>query len=102
MKRKKTIDKKTIIEKLKQYKKKSQYRDKIKDLGLFGSYAKDISSSRSDVDIFVRLEPARMFDLISIKYDLEELLGKKVDIVTLRKSMNQYLKNHIMQHGIYV
>jgi predicted nucleotidyltransferase len=43
-----------------------------------------------------------MFDLITIKNDLEKLLGKKVDIVAIRESMNEYLKNEIKNHGIYV
>ena len=67
----KSLDKKTIIKKLKQYRKESQYKEQIKELGLFGSYARDANSTRSDIDIFVKLEPVKMFDLISIKEDLE-------------------------------
>ena len=96
------MDRKTIIEKLKVYKRKSDYSDKIKELGVFGSYAKGNNTIKSDVDIFVKLKPARMFDLISIKNDLEKLLGKKVDIIALRESMNEYLRNEIKNHGIYV
>jgi predicted nucleotidyltransferase len=98
----KALNKSTIIEKLKQYRKESQYKEQIKELGLFGSYARNTNSAKSDVDIFVKLEPAKMFDLISIKEDLERLLGKKVDIITLRKSMNSFLRNQIRQEGIYV
>ena len=96
------MDRKTIIEKLKIYKRKSNYRDKIKELGLFGSYATGNNFRKSDIDIFVDLEPAKMFDLISIKIDLEKLFGKKVDIIALRKSMNRYLKKQIEDKGIYV
>lgn len=96
------MDRKTIIEKLKVYKRKSDYSHKIKELGLFGSYATGNNIRKSDIDIFVQLEPAKMFDLISIKDDLEKLLGKKVDIITLRKSMNGYLKKQIEDKGIYV
>ncbi len=98
----KSLDKKTIIEKLKQYRNESEYKEQIKELGLFGSYARDANSTRSDIDIFVKLEPAKMFDLISIKEDLEKLLEKKVDLITLRKSMNSFLRNQIRQEGIYV
>jgi len=96
------MDQKEIIRKLKTYKKKSVYSNKIKDLGLFGSYATGKNVRKSDIDIFVKLEPAKMFDLISIKNDLEKLLGGKVDIIALRNSMNEYLKNQIKQNGIYV
>jgi len=96
------MDRNTIIEKLKVYKKKSAYCDKIKELGMFGSYASGNNVRKSDIDIFIKLEPARMFDLISIKNDLEKLFGKKVDVIALRNSMNEYLKNQIKQYGIYV
>lgn len=96
------MDTKTIIEKLKVYKRKSEYRNKIKELGLFGSYATENNIRKSDIDIFVELKPSKMFDLISIKNDLEKLLGKKVDIIALRKSMNRYLRKQIEDKGIYV
>jgi hypothetical protein len=98
----KIMDKDTIIEKLKNYKKKSDYSDKIKELGMFGSYATGKNSVKSDIDIFIKLEPAKMFDLIGVKNDLEKLFGKKIDIIAIRKSMNEYLKNQIKQCGIYV
>jgi uncharacterized protein len=98
----KTEEKKSIIKKLKEYKKNSEYSKYIKELGLFGSYTNASFTKKSDIDIFIRLEPARMFDLVGIKNDLEKLLGKKVDIITLRNSMNPYLKNQIEQKGIYV
>lgn len=90
-----------IISVLKQYKHLSEYKDNIKELGLFGSYSKGLNTNKSDIDIFIKLEPARMFDLISIKYDLEKIFGKKVDIVAMRKTMNQYLQSEINSSGIY-
>ena len=96
------MDRDFIIEKLKMYNEKSEYKDKIKELGVFGSAAKGNSKLKSDIDIFVKFEPARMFDLISIKTDIEKLLGRKVDIIALRKSMNGYLKNEMKNRRIYV
>jgi len=96
------LDREKILEKLSYYKSHSQYRDKIKTIGLFGSYAKGGNIDKSDVDVFVKLEPLKMFDLIGIKNDLEKLLKKKVDIIALRNSMNSYLRNEIDQYGIYV
>jgi len=102
MEKVKNLDRKKILAILTQYKEKSRYSNKIKELGLFGSYTHSDYSKRSDIDVFIKLEPARMFDLISIKYELEKILAKKVDIVTLHKSMNNYLRNQIRQNGIYV
>jgi predicted nucleotidyltransferase len=42
-----------------------------------------------------------MFDLIGIKEDFEKLFHKKVDLVVIRKSMNQYLKKQIDENGVY-
>ncbi|MEI7813113.1 MAG: nucleotidyltransferase domain-containing protein [Ignavibacteria bacterium] len=95
------MDKKIILDKLKEYKAKSPYKAVIKDLGLFGSYANGNNTESSDVDVFVKLKPARMFDLAGIKNDLEELLGKKVDVIALRNSMNKYLKKEIKDHGLH-
>ena len=93
---------KNIISILKKYKSNSEYKDVIKELGIFGSYARGTYSKRSDIDIFLRLEPIRMFDLIGIKEDVEKLLHKKVDIVVVRKSMKPYLKKQIEDNGVYV
>jgi len=93
---------KNIIAALKYYKSNSVFKDKIRELGLFGSFADDSSKTISDIDIFLKLEPARMFDLIGIKEDLEKLFHKKVDIVIIRESMNPYLKKQIENNGIYV
>jgi predicted nucleotidyltransferase len=93
---------KNIIAKLKYYKSSSAYRNKIYELGLFGSFANGSNNKISDIDIFLKLEPARMFDLIGIKEDLEKLFHKRVDIVIIRKAMNPYLKRQIANNGIYV
>jgi hypothetical protein len=93
---------KIIISILKHYKYSSAYRDRNRELGLFGSFASNTGIRTSDIDIFLRLEPIRMFDLIGIKNDLEKLFHKKVDIVVIRKSMNSYLKKQIEKNGLYV
>src|SRR5688572_2173664 len=59
---------------------KSKYHTVIK--GLFGSYAKGTSSSKSDVDILVEFEPgADLFDLAGLDIFLENHLHLKIDLV---------------------
>ena len=96
------MNRKEIIRILKKYKNNSEYKEYIKEIGIFGSYANKKNTDKSDIDIFVKLQPARMFDLIGIKNDIEKLLDKKTDIIAIRDSMNEYLKNQIKQNGIYV
>lgn len=98
----KEIETKTIINTLKYYKSNSAYSNRIQELGLFGSFASSTNIRASDIDIFLRLKPIRMFDLIGIKEDLEKLFHKKVDLVVIRKSMNPYLKKQIEKSGLYV
>ncbi len=50
---------------------------------IFGSYAKKKQNKNSDIDILVKTEDvAEGFKLVEIKFALEEVLEKSVDIVT--------------------
>jgi predicted nucleotidyltransferase len=52
---------------------------------VFGSVARGESDEQSDIDFLVELEPGRtLFDLGGLQYDLEQLLGCRVDVVTER------------------
>lgn len=51
---------------------------------LFGSAARGEERAGSDVDLLVELEPGRnLLDLIGLEKDLQEALGRKVDVVTV-------------------
>ena len=55
----------------------------IKNIRLFGSMARDEITVESDVDFLVDLEKGRdLFDLGELLMDLQELLNRKVDLVT--------------------
>jgi predicted nucleotidyltransferase len=52
---------------------------------VFGSVARSEADEQSDIDFLVELEPGRtLFDLGGLQYDLEQLLGFRVDVVTER------------------
>jgi predicted nucleotidyltransferase len=55
----------------------------IKKIDLFGSYADETANDESDIDFLVEFESAAvsLFLLSKLKYDLEELLGKPVDVI---------------------
>lgn len=72
---------------------------KIKSVSLFGSYAKGVAKASSDVDLFIDVETGySLFDLADLQIELEQSLGKKVDLVT--KSDDQYFMNHIQKEKI--
>ena len=50
---------------------------------LFGSIARGEMKKNSDIDILVKLKKGKsLFDFVGLKLELEEKLGKKVDLVT--------------------
>ncbi len=64
---------------------------------LFGSIVRGENTGQSDIDLLVELpETASLFELASLKMDLEELLGKKVDVLTY-DSLHPLLKEKILQ-----
>lgn len=49
---------------------------------LFGSYVRGDQKDDSDIDILVDLPKGlSLFDVVELKYKLEDVLGKKVDLV---------------------
>ena len=50
---------------------------------IFGSYVKKKQTENSDIDILVRTEDvAEGFKIVEVKFALEEVLEKEVDIIT--------------------
>ena len=56
-------------------------------------------NAESDIDFLVDCEEdCSLLDLISFKYDLEDLLGRKVDVVTSH-SVHWTLRDKILQEA---
>jgi uncharacterized protein len=57
---------------------------KVKEIGIFGSYARGEQKKRSDVDILVEFEESAtlsLLDFIGLENYLSKVLGVKVDLV---------------------
>ena len=55
----------------------------VKQLGLFGSAARDEMTEQSDIDVLVEFNGPATFDgYMDLKFYLEELLHRDVDLVT--------------------
>lgn len=74
----------------------------IVNLGIFGSAARGEQKEGSDVDIYYEGEPLSLLKIAALKEELETVLDTHVDIIRLRKSMNNLLKNRIKKDGLYV
>ena len=71
-------------------------------VGIFGSYARNEHNNTSDLDILIDFEKnVNLLDLIGLEQELSELLGIKVDIVTVR-SVNQKLNSNIQRDLIRI
>ena len=54
----------------------------IKKAGLFGSFVRGEMREDSDIDILVEIrDDISLLDFVGIKLEIEEALGKKVDLV---------------------
>ena len=79
---------------------KDYFQDKpVLKAFLFGSFARNEGSKESDVDIFVELDYSKHtgLEFINMKFDLENRLHKKIDIVSsnaVSKHIISFLDNN--------
>lgn len=67
---------------------------------IFGSVARGEENADSDVDFLVELESGRsLLDRIALIQDLEDLLGKKVDVATV-KGLREYIRDRILSEAV--
>lgn len=72
------------------------------DVRVFGSVARNEADEESDVDLLVRMEPGRsLFDLGALIVDLEDLLARRVDVVTER-GLRPRLREHVLRDAVPV
>ena len=70
-----------------------------RNVRVFGSASRGDNSFSSDVDFLVDFEPGRsLLDLGALLEDLQELLGREVDLVTER-ALHWYVRNRILNEA---
>ena len=74
----------------------------VKSLSIFGSVARGEERPESDVDILVEFEGRATFDrFMDTKFYLEEILGRKVDLV-MPQAIKPRMKPYILQDLVHV
>lgn len=80
----------------------------VKYLAVFGSAVSDAFTPDSDVDLLVEFEgglSAREYsaDYFGLKAELETLLGREIDLVTVNSLTNPYFRDTVMseQQALY-
>ncbi|MDP3479258.1 MAG: nucleotidyltransferase family protein [Desulfoprunum sp.] len=71
----------------------------VHNIRIFGSVGNETERPDSDVDFLVDLEKGRsLLDLGGMVFDLQQLLGRNVDIVT-EKGLHWYIKETILNEA---
>lgn len=75
----------------------------VKNIGLFGSYARGRQTSYSDIDLIVQFfEGSKIgFKFITLKNFLEDLLGKPIDLMSF-ESLKDNVRRNIEKEVIYL
>jgi len=77
---KKKLDSKKIIKEIEENSEDIR-KFGVKKIGLFGSFLKRNNKKKNDVDILVSFDEVSFDNYIRLKFLLEKLFGKKVDLV---------------------
>ena len=74
---------------------------KIKKASIFGSYARGEENKNSDIDILVEPREGMGLEFVGMALELEDKLGRKVDLVTY-KSISHYLRKYILEDEVRI
>ncbi|MHA1190932.1 MAG: nucleotidyltransferase family protein [Promethearchaeota archaeon] len=95
------LDKTLILKVLKEIKKEIKSKYRVKAIGLFGSYVKDMQNDSSDIDFLVEFEKeADLFHFMGLILFLEEKFNRKVDVIS-KPALKEDLRENILQEVIY-
>jgi predicted nucleotidyltransferase len=90
-----------ILSTLRNHKNYIEEHFKVQKIGLFGSYAHDLHSSKSDIDFYVEFKEKTYDNLAGLWVYLEELYHKNIDIVYKHKNNNKIILSNIQRDVIY-
>jgi len=95
------MDKQYILSKLSAEKEYLKDKYSVDRIGLFGSYAKDMQTANSDIDIYVEFKNKIFKNLAGLWVYLEEIYHKKIDLVHLHKRAKGAIFTGIQKEVIY-
>jgi len=75
-------------------------RHGARNVRVFGSVARGEARPESDIDFIVEMEPGRsLFDLGGLYYDLQQLLGMDVDVIT-EKGLKSRIRARVLAEAV--
>ncbi len=96
------MDRNEILEKLVKFQDESN-NFYVRDLYIFGSYAREEALEQSDLDILVDFEPKAkigLFEFARLRRRLSEFLGREVDLVT-RDALRPEMRDEILREAVH-
>jgi uncharacterized protein len=72
----------------------------VRRLGIFGSYARGDQKRASDIDFLVEFECATFDNYFDLKFFLEDLFGRPVDLV-ISDTIKPRIRSAILEEAIY-
>lgn len=91
-----------IINTLKSYMAANKDIYGIRDMGLFGSCARNEQDGASDIDIIITLDKPSLLKIYKIRFELEEKFGCKVDLLSSSAILKPSFKNNLTRDAIYI
>lgn len=73
----------------------------VKRLGVFGSVVRRADRPDSDVDVLVEFDSPTFDGYMDLKFELEDLLDRKVDLV-MAKTLKPALRDKVLAEARYV
>ena len=95
------ITKDDILSKLRELKPMLNKDYAVKEIGLFGSFSDDSYNEESDIDLLVELERPIGWKFFSLELYLEQIFGRKIDLVT-KNALKDQIKENILKQVNYV
>jgi len=94
-----------VIETLRAHKEEIKERYSVRRIGVFGSYVRGEQEETSDIDVLVEFETSTFDNFMDLAFYLEELFGRKVDLLTpegVKGIRIKEIAKEIMESVVYV
>lgn len=95
------ISKNDILKKLTDLKPILLREYSVKQIGLFGSFSDDSNTIESDIDLLVEFEKPIGWKYFSLEIYLENIFGRKIDLVT-KNALKEQIKDSILSQVKFV
>ena len=81
-----------ILQTLRKHMPELQKKYPVGRVGVFGSYSRGEATEKSDIDIAVEITGPMGLSFVAMADEIENLFGKKTDVIPLRSIKPQYLQ----------